>query len=179
METLLPQRELQRFISYGEALIGVPLRLLDLDEQPIIGDCSEQQGWQRTPLTLDFEPLAYLEAPVAATTLKALAALLEWGMARQLQYLMASTLHSQAIQEDYLALQQRNKELASSEERYRLLATQLEQRVAKQVQTIKEAERHLYEREKLASVGYLAAGVAHEINNPISFIKSNLKIARD
>jgi two-component system NtrC family sensor kinase len=32
----------------------------------------------------------------------------------------------------------------------------------------------LLQQEKMASIGQLAAGVAHEINNPIGFIKSNL-----
>jgi two-component system, NtrC family, sensor kinase len=37
-----------------------------------------------------------------------------------------------------------------------------------------ESLRILYQTEKLAAVGQLAAGMAHEINNPLSFVRSNL-----
>ncbi|MDT8999536.1 PAS domain-containing protein [Paucibacter sp. APW11] len=37
-----------------------------------------------------------------------------------------------------------------------------------------EAQNQLLQSEKLASIGQLAAGVAHEINNPIGFVSSNL-----
>lgn len=37
-----------------------------------------------------------------------------------------------------------------------------------------ERYRLLYQAEKLASVAQLAAGVAHEMNNPIGFVRSNL-----
>jgi len=37
----------------------------------------------------------------------------------------------------------------------------------------KQMEQQLFESEKLASLGQLVAGVAHEINNPLSFIVSN------
>jgi two-component system NtrC family sensor kinase len=38
----------------------------------------------------------------------------------------------------------------------------------------RQLENQLVQSEKLASLGQLAAGVAHEINNPIGFISSNL-----
>lgn len=39
---------------------------------------------------------------------------------------------------------------------------------------LKEAQLQIFQQEKLASIGQLAAGVAHEINNPMGFISSNL-----
>ncbi|MFZ2525762.1 MAG: ATP-binding protein, partial [Candidatus Ferrigenium altingense] len=39
---------------------------------------------------------------------------------------------------------------------------------------LEQAQSQLMQSEKMASVGLLAAGVAHEINNPIGYIQSNL-----
>ena len=40
-------------------------------------------------------------------------------------------------------------------------------------------ERELLQSQKMASIGQLAAGVAHEINNPTGFVSSNLKTLGD
>lgn len=39
---------------------------------------------------------------------------------------------------------------------------------------LEDAQNHLLQADKMASIGQLAAGVAHEINNPIGYVYSNL-----
>jgi PAS domain S-box-containing protein len=49
----------------------------------------------------------------------------------------------------------------------------LEQRVESRTGELREAQAKLYLQGKMASVGQLAAGLAHEINNPVSFVTIN------
>ena len=46
--------------------------------------------------------------------------------------------------------------------------------VAREVTERKQLEAQLAQSDRLASVGVLAAGVAHEINNPLVYIMNNL-----
>lgn len=48
------------------------------------------------------------------------------------------------------------------------------QELQKTLAELNDAQSQIYQQEKMASVGQLAAGVAHEINNPMGFITSNL-----
>ncbi len=56
---------------------------------------------------------------------------------------------------------------------------QLEHLVARHSQRVLTAQRQLLQNEKLASVGQLAAGVAHEINTPIQYVGDNLRALSD
>jgi len=58
--------------------------------------------------------------------------------------------------------------------RLKVYTKDLEELLNKKASEIKNAHGMLLQSEKLASIGQLAAGVAHEINNPIGFISSNL-----
>lgn len=61
-------------------------------------------------------------------------------------------------------LSERNQGLERERDEQKALAERLE-----------EAHNQLLQSEKMASIGQLAAGVAHEINNPIGYVSSNLQ----
>lgn len=51
---------------------------------------------------------------------------------------------------------------------------QIERDLVRKNQLLAQAQSQLVQAEKMAGIGLLAAGVAHEINNPIGFVHSNL-----
>lgn len=46
------------------------------------------------------------------------------------------------------------------------------------LQQLRQMQAHIIQQEKLVGIGQLAAGVAHEINNPMAFVISNLESLR-
>ncbi|MEO1403325.1 MAG: ATP-binding protein [Cyanobacteria bacterium J06635_1] len=65
-------------------------------------------------------------------------------------------------------------QLQQSETRYRHQAEQL----AQTLNELKQTQAHMIHSEKMSGLGQLVAGVAHEINNPISFIYGNIEPAK-
>jgi PAS domain S-box-containing protein len=86
----------------------------------------------------------------------------------------ASKLAEEALRESRDKLEERVLErTADLEEANKgLEATKLYQEEL--IKKLKEAQNQLLQSEKMAAIGQLAAGVAHEINNPVGFVNSNL-----
>lgn len=62
---------------------------------------------------------------------------------------------------------------------YLLLKRHYQKKIEEKVKLIKDVESQLIQMDKMASVGTLAAGIAHEINNPLGFLISNLESLKD
>jgi two-component system NtrC family sensor kinase len=160
-----------------ERSLGPHWEMLDLDGARALGPGLDGAAAAalEAPLRLGIDTLGRLRAagPDAAQ-LAGAAGWVELALAGAERYRMASELHLESVHADYQALHVQHAALQQSEARYRALAAQLEQRVAAQTRAIEHAQRQFFHTEKMASVGTLAAGMAHEINNPIGFIRSNL-----
>ena len=67
----------------------------------------------------------------------------------------------------------------------RLLAFQskqnqvLEEKVTKRTEALQKAQDQLIQSEKMAALGVLTAGIAHEINNPINFVYAGINSLKD
>ncbi len=86
----------------------------------------------------------------------------------QIQALLVSQQNQKLIQEQNIILEQkvheRTLELEETNEELNVTLSYL-----------KDTQTQLVNSEKMASLGQLTAGIAHEINNPINFVSANLK----
>lgn len=89
------------------------------------------------------------------------------------------------LQKNEVMILQKNEELRASEEELRQNTEELmvvneklgdeKNRAENALQELKEAKNQMVQSEKMASLGLLTAGVAHEINNPVNFISGGVE----
>ncbi|UCV18625.1 sensor histidine kinase [Ferribacterium limneticum] len=173
LDELLDAASHERLGAALSELLGGDFAMIDNAGKTLWGQPSPEA--RREPLILELEPVGYLLSRTAsAAALSAARNLMLVLLRAQVRFKMASTLHLESVAEDFESLKREHARLSESEARYKALSAELEARVKKQVGELEERQQMLYEAEKLASVGQLAAGMAHEINNPLGFVRSNL-----
>ncbi|MCO6057988.1 ATP-binding protein [Pseudomonas sp. MOB-449] len=128
-------------------------------------------------LEFNLDTLAWLSCPAEPERQLPAVRLVEFIFYYIAKYRMAANLHHDATEASFAELQRQHLALQESEERYKRLSQQLQARVDEQVKVIEGVQQQLYESARMRAVGQLAAGVAHEINNPIGYITSNLRVA--
>lgn len=79
----------------------------------------------------------------------------------------------------HLQIQNLNQRLVEQNRILKDLTENLEQKIDERSRELQQTQLQLVQQEKLSSLGQLVAGVAHEINNPVSFIYGNLAPAQE
>jgi signal transduction histidine kinase len=81
------------------------------------------------------------------------------------------------------AVELKNRELIAEREELlheiRAWNQELEQRIEKEAEALKKAHTEVVQSQKLATLGYLAAGMAHEIRNPLNSISLFVQLIKE
>jgi len=162
-------KESQTTLSLVARVAGGKVCVRDASDE-IIWESYTENG-KETPVALlhfriEAEPVGTVSARCvgADDVTQLVAAILDSAYKRKLLVRM----YQEALSDSYEGLLARNRELTE-------LATSLEERVREQTRELDEAHVHLAREEKVAAIGRLAAGVAHELNTPLACLACNLE----
>ena len=82
------------------------------------------------------------------------------------------------LQAQQVILQSINQELQEKSERLEKQNAEIEQKnrdLERTMLQLRKTQHQLVQSERMASLGQLTAGIAHEINNPVNFVSSNVQ----
>ncbi|MGH8454821.1 MAG: DAHL domain-containing protein, partial [Nevskiales bacterium] len=78
------------------------------------------------------------------------------------------------LRKSFIDLDKANRQLARSNETLEVKVQERTQDLTKAYAALKSTQAQVVQSEKMASLGQMVAGVAHEINTPLGFVRSNV-----
>lgn len=153
---------------------GATLLIFIVSEIAILGTVNGFGPFVRQSLNQSLLLLESFIGVIAVTTL-VLAALLEERRQAEASLQKANEELEYRVEQRTASLMAANQALQLSQTQLKEQATQLKQTLAE----LRQTQTQLIHTEKMSSLGQLVAGVAHEINNPVSFIYGNVEPASE
>jgi two-component system NtrC family sensor kinase len=157
---------------------AVSLSILeDIRQGKTRGPCWKSSSLQHEGEVIGFILLYFsdtLNEPFLSAILGAVSTCLATLIRNNAKRIMTTEVHSAVVHRSFEEVMESNRRLSASEKKYRELSESLQSMVDDKTAELKKAFSRMLKQEKLSSIGQLAAGMAHEINNPVGFISSNL-----
>lgn len=176
---LLNEQDVMPLLEQARA-VGLPGAVIvdNLGEPLWSAGRAETNPTTRHPLCLEGETIGAVccsgDPAGAGIAMAIIGGALNTMLLHSLKRKLTTMVHTKVVNQSYSELLETNQRLGESEKRYRELAESLESRVQERTDELQHAYARMLQQEKLASIGQLAAGMAHEINNPLGFLLSNL-----
>ena len=160
---------------------------IDALPAPVLQDLNEGihqgHGWRSVPFYHEGEPLGFIyiaisdltDSDLSAALISITSTTLDIVLRNTVKRLLTTQVHTTAVHQSYEELLEINRQLTISKKQHEELARTLQQRVEERTAELKKAHTRLLQREKMACIGQLAAGVAHEINTPLNYISGNIR----
>ncbi|MCL1469795.1 sensor histidine kinase [Argonema antarcticum] len=167
-------------ISYKSSKVDLEINKLSQEMSNIVAEIQEKEA-QKTLQYLDkASAVGNLILIISLLSAVAIAAALAIYTSRVIAYPIEVTtkIARRVTKESNFTLQAP----VLTEDEVGLLTTSLNeliQRVAEYTQELQQAQTQLIQTEKMSSLGQMIAGIAHEINNPVSFIYGNVEHSKN
>jgi signal transduction histidine kinase len=182
-------KETQTIAIFGKQVVGAKQRIQWQDVGVSFDFTVDEENRNNTLSNLVIELASYIILAIVLTTLLAYF----YGYRYFVKPILALSQLTSSLENgnEHTALQSdlRFSEFASLFQQFNQMGEKVAKRekalklsyeqISNTNEELKQSESQLVQSEKMASIGVLAAGVAHEINNPIGFIRSNLEVLED
>lgn len=163
-------------INAKSNLIDLKINKVSQEMSSLIADIQQKEANKTLQILDKANEIGDLVLYVSLLAAAAIGAVLAYYTSRVIAYPIEATtkVAQQVTKESNFTLQAP----VITEDEVGLLTTslnQLIQRVLEYTKELKQAQSQLIQTEKMSSLGQMVAGIAHEINNPVSFIYGNVQ----